>query len=179
MKTGRTAEIRNGMMRRRVLAPAAAMVAAGVALLAGSALFFARAQDRFERLRTDHRRWSQTVREAREERGKEGAIHRAVSAVEARAADERDLRSVFDPIVAPGKGSGVETKSVSYKVVGTQEVFKLYEIRFSAAGKYPDLGRFLSRIEAGLPGFVVEGVAMKKGDRESVSAEVTLRVPVR
>jgi len=179
MTTGRTADIRKGLARWHFLAPAVAALAVGAALLAGSALFLARAHDRFERLRTDHRTWSQTARDAREERGKEAAIRRAVAAVESRAADERDLRSVFDPVVAPGKGSGVETKSVSYKVLGNQSGFKLYEIRFSASGKYPDLGRFLSRLEAGRPGFVVDGVEMKKGEKEGVSAEVTLRVAVR
>jgi hypothetical protein len=120
-----------------------------------------------------------TVSSARAERGKEPAIRRALEVLEARAADEGNLRSVFDPIVGPGKGSGVETKSVSYKVHGAWGEYEVYEIRFSAAGTYPEIGRFLSRLESGRPGFVVDAVTLKKGEKQEVSAEITLRVLVR
>lgn len=179
MTTGRSAEILGGLLNWRSLLPSVAVVAAGVALLAAAVLFRARAEDRFDRLRAEHRRLTLAVQEAREERGNEAAIRRALAALEARVADEGDLRAVFDPIVTPGKGSGVETKAVSYQVRGAWGHFEAYEIRFSAAGRYPDVARFLARLETGRPGFAVDNVSIRKGEKEGVSADVAVRVIVR
>lgn len=178
MRTGRWAEVRDGILRWRALAPAAVALAVGVAILSGAAFYRARAEARFDRLRSDHRRLSQAVLLARGERAKEASIRRALEELSGRAAAEGNLRPVFDPLVSPGKGSGVETKAVSYQVHEGGGKFKVYEIRFSAAGRYPDIGRFLARLEGGRPGFVVDGASLKPA-KEGVAAEITLRVLVR
>jgi hypothetical protein len=179
MTSGKTLGIREAVLRWKSLLPPAAVLVAGIAMVAGSSWFHGRAADRFHRLSAEHRRWSQAVSAARVERGKEPAIRRAMEALEARAADEGNLRSVFDPVVSPGKGTGVETKSVSYKVQGAAGDFKLYEIRFLATGTYPEIARFLTRLEGGRSGFVVDNVSLRKGEKGDASAEIILRVPVR
>ncbi len=179
MTTGCVAEIRARLLRLRPLAPALAVLAAGIALLAGSAAHRAGVEARFDRLRAEHRRWSQAVSAAREERGREASIRRSLAELAARAADEGNLRGVFDPIVSPGKGIGVETKSVSYQVRGAWKDIELYEIRFSAAGRYADIARFLSALEAGRPAFVVDNVFLRRGEKGDVSADVAVRVVVR
>lgn len=181
MSTGSSAEWLRMTLRWKVLAPPAAFLILGGALLGWSEATRARAAERFTSARIEHREWANRAAGAQALRMREAEIRRALDALGERAAKKESLRSVFDPIVSPGPSGGLETKDVSYRSSPAADGSEVYTIRFSVTGPYPAVARLISRLDHGIPLAVVESFVLKRaeGKEKTVAGEVTVLVPVR
>ncbi len=182
---GRGIEVFRGLLAIRRIAGPAGIVLSAILLLSGSTALRTAASERYDAARKEHRASLERLLAARGLAEREGEVRKALEILRSRTGRKEALREVFEPFVAPE--GNVETRDVSYKVSPAGRGLDAYEIRFSTAGRYPDLARFLAGIETGAPLAVVESVEIKRAvgrpdaaaDRSGVAAGVTVRVPVR
>lgn len=175
---GRGIEVFRGLLTIHRIAGPAGIILSAVLLLFGSATVRTAASERYDAARKEHRASLERLLAARGLAEREGEVRKALEILRSRTGRKEALREVFEPFVAPEEN--VETRDVSYKVSPAGRGLDAYEIRFSTAGRYPDLARFLAGIETGSPLAVVESVDLKGTvDRSGVAADVSVRVPVR